>query len=223
MIDPGFNSVLALALEQAINTALKLDPGTRARLRKLGKSLFHFSCSAPETNFYFEIHAFDPPDRATHVSVASYSEKTVTTKISASLLDTLLFLATGKLEGSTNLVGSGISILGDSAKLMELQGILQDLDIDWEQALQEVSTPGGEIAGVLSHQAVNAIKMFLAWFNKSRTKFHDNLATYLQEELRLLPTQMEFNNFYENLAELRSDVERADARLSALLQKLKAH
>lgn len=222
MIDPGSSSAMALALEKAINAALQLDPGTQARLRKLDQCLFHFSCSAPEINFYFEIQARDQRAREALVSVASYSEKPVTTKISASLIDTLVFLATGKLDTGSNLAGSGVSMLGNSAKLMELQGILQDLDIDWEQALQHISAPGGEVAGVLSHQAANAAKLFLAWLKKSRDKLHNNIATYLQEELRLLPTQSEFNNFYEDLADLRSGIERADARLTALLQQLKA-
>lgn len=218
LIDPGFTSALSLALEQAINAALRLDPGTRTRLRKLDQCVFQFACSKPEMNLYFEINAND-----NKIDVASYSEKTVTTKISASLLDTLVFIAAGKLDETRNLTDSGISILGNSAELALLQNILQDLDIDWEQALLEASTPGGETAGILTHQTASTIKLFLAWLKKSREKLQRNFTTYLQEELRVIPTHVELNHFYEDLADLRSGIERADARIAALFQKLKSH
>ena len=43
---------------------------------------------------------------------------------------------------------------------------------------------------------------------------------YLREEARLCPTEAEFDDFQARLAALRHDVERAEARLQNLVDKL---
>lgn len=220
MIDPGFVSALSLALEKAINTTLHYDPGTNVRLKKLQGCIFQFACSSPDMDLFFSIESHSDSCK---VNVSSYSEKTATTQISTSLFNALAFITTSNVENTSNFSGTGISILGNSAKLATLHTILQELEIDWEQALSDLLFPFGESAQIVNHQAANVIKTFLNWLRKSHRKFRTNFASYLQEELRIMPTQTELDEFYESLTDLRSATERAEARIQQLIRKLNTH
>lgn len=213
--DPTLVVALAKALEKGINAALSYDPGTRLKLRKLRGSTFQFECSSPKLTFFFEVNEMDDD-----VVISGYSESSITTKVSGSLFDILVFFASSEGPGSpggiSSLANSGISILGNSAKLANLQSLMQNLDVDWEQALIDLNSPLGESGKVISHQLATVIKSFLHWIKESRIKFKTNIASYLGEELRVIPTKPELDAFYEGVTALRSNAERLQARIAAL-------
>lgn len=219
-IDPLLSVALAKALEKGINTALLYDPGTRLKLNKLYDCVIQFECSSPKLSFFFEIDK-----KNNSVLVSSYSENNITTKVSGSLFDILVLLASsegiGSASGINSLANSGLSILGNSARLSKLQNMMQGIDIDWEQAFIDITSPLGESGNVISHQAATTIKHFLAWIKKSRITFNKNIAAYLSEELRAIPAKPEFETFYEGVSTLRSDVDRLQAKIDAFI--LSAH
>ena len=58
------------------------------------------------------------------------------------------------------------------------------------------------------------------WLRKSLGSLSQTSSEYLREEVRLTPTQVEFERFQQQATLLKQDVERAEVRLRHLLQSL---
>ena len=61
---------------------------------------------------------------------------------------------------------------------------------------------------------------FGEWLLHSADSLLQTSSEYLREEVRLSPTQVEFEQFQSRLALLKNDVARAEARLQRLLSKI---
>ena len=212
MIDPSISTGLASALESVINAALNYDPGTRAKLKSLRGCLFQFECRSPELNLFFFID-----EQNSNIIVSSYTERSVTTKVAGSFVDVLIFFVSSD-NSVSSLAGSGLSVMGNSAKLANLQSLIHQLDIDWEQALIDFTSPLGESANVTSHQFASSLKTFFNWLRKGKNNLRNNLGDYLREELRAIPSKPELTEFYEGVAHLRADAERLRLRIDTLIQ-----
>ncbi|HEY5807796.1 MAG TPA: hypothetical protein VIT67_07495, partial [Povalibacter sp.] len=81
---------------------------------------------------------------------------------------------------------------------------------DLEEELSRV------IGDVAAHQVGNVARSVLAFGRRATDTFSQNIAEYLQEEGRDLPTRVEADEFIAGVDTLRDDVERVAARLSLL-------
>ena len=95
-----------------------------------------------------------------------------------------------------------------------MQKIFTDLDLDWEEALSHYT---GDILAYRIHQQARAAR---DWLRKSLGSLSQTSSEYLREEIRLTPTQVEFDRFQQQATLLKQDVERAEIRLRHLLQSL---
>ncbi len=138
--------------------------------------------------------------------------KTVDATISGRLI-ALINLATQDDKVSTSIQGR-ISINGDAAVAQQMQKIFTDLDLDWEEALSHYT---GDILAYRIHQQARAAR---DWLRKSLGSLSQTSSEYLREEVRLTPTQVEFERFQQQATLLKQDVERAEIRLRHLLQSL---
>jgi len=125
----------------------------------------------------------------------------------------LINLATQDDKVSTSIQG-GISINGDASVAQQMQKIFTDLDLDWEEALSHYT---GDILAYRIHQQARATR---DWLRKSLESLSQTSSEYLREEVRLTPTQVEFDRFQQQATLLKQDVERAEVRLRHLLQSL---
>ena len=103
---------------------------------------------------------------------------------------------------------------GNVALAQKMQAILADLDIDWEEALSR------QTGDVLAFQIHQRAREFGAWLQHSADSLLQTSSEYLREEVRLTPTQVEFEAFQTKVGELRNDVARAEARLQLLRDKI---
>ena len=120
----------------------------------------------------------------------------------------LLALAGPRAEGA--LRGGGVRIEGDAEVAQKFRELLEQARPDFEEELARV------IGDVAARQVANLARGFLDWGRKAGDSLAVNVAEYLQEEGRDLPTRTEVEDFLAGVDRLRDDAERVEARLARL-------
>jgi len=190
--------------EAAINGALNYDPATRLGLAKLNGQVLAVQISAPSLKLFVM-------PTADGLRLMNHWEGEVDTQLSGSLL-ALLQLSRGNTH---NLKDSGVEVMGQLSLLADLQSLLKNLDIDWEDLLSQFT---GDIIG---HQAAQIIRAKFGWA-KSRAQTAQRLTgEFLTEELRSLPSKPELEDFYRQVDDISMAVERAAARVERIIAKQK--
>ncbi len=200
-------TVLALAaFEDMLNKALDLDPATRLQLNQhVGRSLL-LKIQYPDLS----ILVFLDDNRVRLTPAEDAIDHPATATVTATSFD---FIKQA-LHREQPISQSGLQLAGDVFFLQELQQIGQQLDIDWEQGL---STFVGDVAAQQIGQGVRSLWSFA---KKTAAAFLQNSGEYLREEAKLLPTRWQIEDFIEEVQELRTDIDRLNARLALLKQRL---
>lgn len=105
---------------------------------------------------------------------------------------------------------AGIRISGDAEVAQRFQNLLQQAQPDFEEELSRV------VGDVAAHQVANFARGFLDWGRKAADSLSMNVAEYLQEEGRDVPSRVEIDEFLESVDRLREDTDRLEARLARL-------
>lgn len=203
-MDATFSTAALAGLEKAINTALRYDPGTRLALSQLANQVLAIDITTPAFSFYFT------PD-SDGVWLMGHWEGEVHTRLRGSL-PALIKLARNE---HTSFADSGAEVIGNTGLLVDLQGLLKNLDIDWEEALSERV---GDMAG---HQSAQAIRNGLNYSRERASEVKRLTSEFLTEELRTLPNKHELEDFFRAVDETRLGVDRAEARVQQLLRNNK--
>lgn len=189
------------ALTDAINRYLALDPATMNRLAELaGHSvtleLRGFELTVPLCIESDGIRILEEP--AAHPDTI--------------LRGTALGFVRLGLGGSTasTLFAGDVSIEGDVETGQAFKAVLDKLDIDWEEQLSGIT------GDFLAHRLGNAVRETGEWLQHGRTTLEQDAGEYLTEELRVLPTRIELENFSADVDRLRLDTERLAARIARL-------
>lgn len=114
----------------------------------------------------------------------------------------------------TTSIRQRVSFDGDVALAQRLQRLLANFDLDWEEAL------AARTGDVFAHQFGQQARRLRDWLASSADSLLMTSSEYLREEARLSPTEAEFEDFQARLAALRHDVERVEARLQRIVDKL---
>jgi ubiquinone biosynthesis protein UbiJ len=104
--------------------------------------------------------------------------------------------------------GLSIRIAGDAEVAQRFRDLLQHTQPDFEEELSRV------VGDVAAHQVANVARGFFSWGRKAADSFSTNVAEYLQEEGRDVPSRVEVEEFLEAVDQLREATDRLDARLS---------
>ncbi|MNP48461.1 hypothetical protein D3C76_1425840 [compost metagenome] len=107
-----------------------------------------------------------------------------------------------------------VELHGDSAVLLDLVGVLQDLQLDWEHELQRWLGP------VATALLAGHIRLRARWTRQGLTRFNQSLSEYLAEESRTLVGKREAEAAFSELDALKVDIERLEARLQRLSRPL---
>jgi ubiquinone biosynthesis protein UbiJ len=111
---------------------------------------------------------------------------------------------------SDQLFSGAVEIQGDSELGHRFGNLLGKLDIDWEEHLSKLT------GDLLAHQTGNLVRGVGAWGRAARSSLAQDLPEYLQEELRLLPSRFEVEEFLAEVDHLRDDAERLEQRIQRL-------
>ncbi len=191
--------------ETIINTALRYDPATRLKLARLSGKILAVNITAPVAINLF-VMALDE-----EIELMANWDGEVDTQLSGSLM-ALLQLSTTEIH---NLKYSGVTAMGDLTLLADLQQLLKNLDIDWEDMLSQFT---GDIIG---HQTAQIIRAKFGWA-KDRAQTAARLGKeFLTEEYQALVSKPELDDFHQQVDELRLAVDRAAARVEKLLAERK--
>jgi ubiquinone biosynthesis protein UbiJ len=194
-------STAALAgLEKLINSALRYDPGTRIALGKLSDQILAVTISSPALTIYLT-----PDDEG--VRLMSQWEGEVHTHLYGSLPALIKLVSSER----TSFTDSGVEVVGNTGLLVDLQRLLKNLDIDWEEALSEFL---GDIVG---HQSAEAIRSGVNYTRDRADELRRSTSEFLTEELQALVSKNELEDFYQQVDDLRLQLDRLEARARKLM------
>lgn len=191
-------------LNRTVNAALRYDPGTRHRLAKLHGKILQVSSTAPSATLYIR-------PTSDGVDFLDFSERAPDTILSGGLLNLVELLT----RNGHTLADTKVEIIGDVNLLNEFRKIVRDADIDWEEPVNAI------IGTVPGHQLAEMLRGAVSWANTARSKTTRYLSEYLTEELRMIPSEPELQDFHNRVDNLRSDTERLEARIKALASSAK--
>jgi ubiquinone biosynthesis accessory factor UbiJ len=106
--------------------------------------------------------------------------------------------------------GGAIHIEGDAEVAQAFSELLKQAQPDLEEELSRV------IGDVAAHQIGNTARAALGFGRRAIDTFTQNVAEFLQEEGRDLPTRTEADEFVAGVDKLRDDVARLEARIARL-------
>jgi ubiquinone biosynthesis protein UbiJ len=198
-------SGLLAGVEHGLNRVLAMDSTALPRLARLDGKVIAIDCQSPA------LQLFLLPSGEGLQLASQWSGADCTLRAPAS---SLLRLALAKDKTSV-LHRPEVELEGDSAVLLELTKILQDLELDWEYELSRWLGPVGSqlLSGHLRSRA--------SWAGNSLDSLRHNLADYLSEESRHLVGQREADARFAELDHLKLALDRLDARIEHLARKVK--
>lgn len=143
-----------------------------------------------------------------------FSQEKPTREVDASISGRVIALINLSLQEDkiSTSIRERVSIQGDARVAQQMQKILTDLDIDWEEVLSKYT--GDVMAYQIHKQARGASE----WLRDSALSLLQTTSEYIREEQHLSPTQVEFERFQQQVTTLKQDVERSEARLRHLLK-----
>lgn len=192
---------LLAGVELGLNRVLQMDSTALPRLARLsGKVIAVDGQSAL-------LQLFILPS-ASGLQLAANWQAPADCQLSASP-SSLLQLALAK-DKTAILHRPEVSLSGDSAVLLELAAILQDLELDWEYELSRWLGP------IASSLLAGHLRSRARWTRASLGSLHLDLADYLSEESRSLVGQREADARFAELDQLKLALERLDARVARL-------
>ena len=194
---------LIAAVEHGLNRVLRLDSTALPRLAQLDGKVVEIDCLQPA------LKLFILPSEA-GLMLAGHWEGGADCTLRAPA-GSLLQLALSK-DKTAILHSPQVDLSGDTAVLMDLVAVLQDLDLDWEYEVQRWIGPVGTslLAGHLRSRA--------GWTRQGLASLTRNMADYLAEETRTLVGKHEGEAHFAELDRLKLDVERLEARIDRLLR-----
>jgi len=192
---------LLAGLEAALNRYLYLDPEATARMAALQPRSIAIELTPLQLTLYVV-------PAANGVQLRSQLETAPDTVLRGTPLG-LAQLGLGSQGGKTLFSGS-VAIEGDVETGQAFKAILDEMDIDWEEQLARLT------GDVIAHQLGNTARRAAGVLGHARRTLERDIGEYLQEELRVLPTRIETENFSADVSRLGMDIDRLAARIRRL-------
>ena len=189
-----------------INSALAHDEVSLQALGELSGTKVQIISNSPQFTIYLKIDS-------DQVSLSNEGdiEQTITLSGSLVALVSSLFDA----DEISTLHGTGLTANGDTGVLKKLNKLMTGLNIDWEAAI-------GKLIGPMpAHLVTNAVSKIRPAISKNKRRICEIAIEVAQEELRLTPTKVEFENFSEEIQLLSSRIDRLEAHFNSARRTLK--
>lgn len=193
--------MLITVLQELINRALRLDPDTLHRLGDMDGKVICVRVGASEPVAVFIL----PSEAGVRLHSAYDGKPDVTIAGDVPVFARLMWgrPASGAVAGE-------LQISGDIELGQRFQGVLNEIDIDWEEG---ASAYVGDVA---AHALGRAVREMRAGTRQAAATIGQDIAEYLQEESRVLATHERVESFLKAVDELRGDVDRLEKRLQRL-------
>lgn len=204
----GLKKIILDACEEACNRALKYDESSRRKLSKLDGKTLNISTYLPSPlgniDFDFQIHFTQQG-----ICFSSLLETDSDAYLHASSLRMVFeILSEQKILNNPN-----IEIKGDKLLVTELQAILKEMEIDWEEPLSKIT------GDVIAHEIGNIARSAKSWFSARTRNFKEDLKDYIVEEQNNLVFQEELSYFSKQIQTTEQKVRKLSERIQNLKDK----
>lgn len=180
-------------LQSALNRYLKMDPHSKVRLRALqGKCVT--VCIKP-FNMHYQLNF-----ESDQIEVKSGDLLKSQIKISGTPLQLAALALTPKERH--RFFADDVEIEGNVVLANEVIKLFDDLSIDWEEQIAQ------KIGDAPSHYLTQFANKMKTWGEHLDKTFTENVNEYLHEEIDLLPSKQELENFYHAVDDMRMDFDR---------------
>lgn len=186
-------------LQKALNKALQLDTNITEKLQRFAGKIVEVYIIPLNINFFITFVGNE-------IELSSKHELPADTIISSSPLG-LIRLSLLPISKARSIFNKNMSITGDIELGQDLKKLFDSLEIDWEGHL--ASFTGDVIAyqvGSIFRRGQNAGRNF-------KKSMQENLSEYLQHEIRIFPSRLEVEDFYNDINDLVLDTDRLAAHL----------
>jgi len=199
-LESGFHALL----ESALNRALRLDPEWREKLAPLTGRRIGLQLEGLGLRFVLYPHEAG-------IRVMGVPEGELADHADAVIRGTPLALGGMALEGDERALFAGeVRIEGDVELGQRFRRLLDELDLDWEEALSRLT------GDAFAHHLGRTLRGLGAWGRQALETLAQDAAEYLQVESGINPTREEVEDFVREVDTLRDDVERLAARVQRL-------
>ncbi|CAM3079379.1 Protein YigP [Legionella steigerwaltii] len=193
------------ALQIAINKAAKLDEQTPVKLKALDDKILEMIISPLNVNFFIlfkdgEIILLDRCDRDADTVIHSNPLG-------------LIRLSLLPASKARSLFNDKIRMTGDTELGQHVKKLFDEMDIDWEGHLAHFT------GDVVAHQIGSFVRKGMSLKKKLDESMRQNVSEYLQEELRVIPSKYELEDFFAEVDELSLSVERLQAHVNQLISR----
>ena len=188
-------------LESAINRYLQLDPDSAARMATLSGRCIGIDLRGLDLKLFIY-----PGEQG--IRISDHSDTAADTVLSGTPLG-MVRLGLGKNTEKTLFSGE-VTIHGDVETGQAFKAILDQTDIDWEEQLSKLT------GDIIAHQLANTARHATKALRHGRRTLQQDIGEYLQEELRVLPSRIETENFSTAVTRISIDADRLAARIRRL-------
>ncbi len=117
-------------------------------------------------------------------------------------------------DSQKSLKSSGLSISGNAESARQFQTLSKALHIDWARLFSRF------LGARLADSVLSVTDAGKNWVREALTAWQSDASEYLREEARWLPDQTQTDAFFAEVDQLRSDMDRLNARISRLTSTL---
>lgn len=194
-------------IQSALNRYLALDPESRVQLKKLENKVATIELLGLAVSFQLVF-------TSEKIKVKQNDFLPANAHIKGTPL-TLLRMALADGDRKHFFSNNSVSIDGDLDFAQEVVDLFDQLEIDWEEHASHW------IGDVAAHQLSNVLlktKNNICQIFQSMTQ---NINEYTHEEIVLFPPTFALRDFFDEVDQLRMDVDRAEMRVKRLLLQLR--
>lgn len=206
MIFAALQSAALETVEKIVNAALIHDPASEQKLTSMAGRVVLIDSTVPSLRIAIEF--------GTNGVMLHHNWQDEADICISGTLVSIVAMAI-QSEDTASLSGTGVNVTGNLDMLRQLNQIFAGLDIDWEAALAEL------IGDVPAHIMADSIRKSSSMRADAMQRAQSAVVEVSQEELRLTPSQTEYQQFVQSVRHLSTDVDRLVARanrIRAILQ-----
>lgn len=191
------------ALQKAINQAMSLDENMPTKLQALNGKVLEMIITPLNVNFFIqfldgEMLLLDKYDG--HADTIIHSNPIG-----------LIRLSLLPPSQARSLFNDKIRMSGDIELGQNVKKLFDEMDIDWEGHLAHFT------GDVVAHQIGSFIRKGMEFKNQLSESMRYNVTEFLQEELRVIPSRNELEDFFNDVDDLSLSVERLQAHVNQLM------
>jgi ubiquinone biosynthesis protein UbiJ len=190
--------ILISVIEKAMNSVLALHSGKHQILEIHAGKALHINFKDLNMDLFLIVH----PEK---IYVHSVFPDTPDTMVSGSIINFLKQLKTDSLSPDIN-------VEGDVDLAHDIMRLFKTIDINWEEYSAFF------IGDLPTHHFSNFVRQCKKTVRHISSRSIEDAVDFIQEEQRFLPTNEEVEDFYEDIRELRNNIDRLEARLNRLME-----